>query len=120
MMPCFASISACAFEAAISWRNSLRSTSIEALISAITASGCAEKRPPHILLLMLDPGWFALGFRGSKRRGLFEYDGWYRHEAQTAQIDGDCGSCDRAARPCGGIRDCRLATQWRGCGLCAG
>ena len=51
---------------------------------------------------------------------MFAHDGWYRHDAhgaQTAQINVDCGSCDRGARPCGGIRDCGLAAQWRRSGL---
>src|SRR5438128_9526948 len=55
MMPCLASIAACALLAAMSWRNRCRSKSIEALISSMTASGLALKRPPHILLLMIRP-----------------------------------------------------------------
>src|SRR5712691_7555696 len=52
MMPCLASIAACALLAAISWRKRCRSKSMEALISSMTASGLVVKRPPHILLLM--------------------------------------------------------------------
>src|SRR4051812_23894657 len=51
MMPCLASIAACAFDAAMSSRHSLLSTVMEALISRITAAGPPAKRPPHI--------WFA-------------------------------------------------------------
>src|SRR5436190_4176110 len=51
-MPCWASIAACALLAVMSWRYRCRSTSIEALIASMIASGPDAKRPPHILLLM--------------------------------------------------------------------
>src|SRR3954469_21127874 len=51
-MPCWASMAACALLAVMSWRYRCRSTSIEALIASMIASGPDAKRPPHILLLM--------------------------------------------------------------------
>src|SRR5688500_2498181 len=50
-MPCFASIAACAFDAAKSSRHSLLSKPIDALISRISAAGPPAKRPPHIKLV---------------------------------------------------------------------
>src|SRR6188472_4077349 len=50
MMPCLASMSAWALDAAMSWRYRCRSKSIEAFISSMMAPGPDENRPPHILL----------------------------------------------------------------------
>src|SRR5271155_5148612 len=50
MMPCAASIAACARDPAISSRHSLRSKPIDALIRCIIEDGPALKRPPHRLL----------------------------------------------------------------------
>src|ERR1700722_8814670 len=49
MMPCAASIAACARDPAISSRHSLRSKPIDALIRCIIEDGPALKRPPHRL-----------------------------------------------------------------------
>src|SRR5262249_32321685 len=48
MMPCAASMSACAFEPSMSSRHKRLSTSIDALIACIASSGMLAKRPPHI------------------------------------------------------------------------
>src|SRR4029078_4729501 len=52
IMPCADSIAAWAFDAAMYWEYIWRSTSMETLISSMTASGRSVNRPPHILLLM--------------------------------------------------------------------
>ncbi len=48
--PTCASMAAWAREPAISWRHSLRSKPIEALIRRMISAGAAAKRPPHWLL----------------------------------------------------------------------
>jgi hypothetical protein len=68
MRPIRANIAACAREPLISWRHSLRSKPIEALISCITTDGPAAKRPPHC--------WFAVALRrsdGSDVIGVFRH-----------------------------------------------
>ena len=47
-----ASMAIWAFDPAMSWAASLRSKSIEALISSIASAGRPLNRPPHIVLLM--------------------------------------------------------------------
>src|SRR5262249_59210626 len=61
MMPCAASMAACAFEARISNGANTLSKSIEAFISCSSSPGDRAKRPPHILLAGLSvtarPRW---------------------------------------------------------------
>ena len=59
MMPWRASMARWASEPAMSWAASLRSNSIEALISSITSAGRPMNRPPHIVLLieMVPDAW---------------------------------------------------------------
>ncbi len=52
-MPWRTSMTQCAMEPAMSWRNSRWSKPMEALISAMMAAGPAEKRPPQ--------SWLAAG-----------------------------------------------------------
>ena len=56
-MPCLASMATCACEPAMSCIASLRSKSIEALISSMISAGPLAKRPPHIVLLMVARPW---------------------------------------------------------------
>src|SRR5580692_4684582 len=56
IIPCFASMLACATEPAMSsWARRL-SNSMEALISSMTEAGPPSKRPPHILFALMDLG----------------------------------------------------------------
>ncbi len=60
MMPARASMAAWASEPRISWRQSLRSKPIEALISAMITDGPAAKRPPHCALAASFRRWGSL------------------------------------------------------------
>lgn len=82
MMPCRASIAACAADAATSCSISRRSTSTETLIAAITAEGPAAKRPPQIGLTgpAVAAGWSSLS---PAAPGTVEADGDEGMSART-------------------------------------